>query len=972
MNLTTVLRYTLCFAAVFSQATHAQSLADESILLSNTRQLTFEGLRAGESYFSADGSKVVFQSERMDENPWYQIYLLDLETGDTTRVSPGHGKTSCAWIHPDNERILFASTHDDNRSKNLQQEELDFRATGKERRYSWDYDDHYEIYETNTTGSYYKNLTNEKGYDAEGSYSPDGKLIAFASNRTAYLEAMSEEDAEAFDIDPAYMMEIYIMNADSSNVRRLTQSPGYDGGPFFSPDGKRITWRRFAPNGATAEIYTMNIDGSDQKRLTHVDAMSWAPYYHPSGDYIIFTNNSLGFANFELFLVDTAGTQDPKRVTFTDGFDGLPVFSPDGTRLAWTSNRTPEKKSQVFLADWNDEAARELLGLPEPGANDSVYTDAPEFSTTRPAISADDIRQHVTFLSSDQLEGRGTGTPGERKATAYVADLFTSLGLQPIGDNGTYFQDFSFTAGLELGAANTLSVKQASGTSSPKLSEDWTPISFSQTGEIPSTDVVFAGYGMQAPEFGDIPEYDSFVHLDVTDKWVMVFRYMPSDISVDARKHFNTHSSLRYKAMKLRDLGAKGMIVVTGPTEKVNNELVEMVSDGSLSGNSLYVVSISNALAQSMLDASGKNLLDLQTELNKGDVSMGFLLEGIQLGANIDIVQRKSIGRNVVARLNAADTSGDQAIVIGAHLDHLGVGRNHSSLAHDDEADQIHHGADDNASGVSGVIELAQYLIEQKAKGLVMKRDVVFATWSGEEINLLGSKHFTDIYPIKDGQESLYPDVAAYLNMDMIGRLEKELIVQGVGSSSIWPREIEQRNAPIGLAITPLQEANLPTDTTHFYLRGVPVLNAFTGAHEDYHSPRDTADKLNYEGTEKIVHFMGLVARSLVSSETIPDYQEMVRKDVPRANLRAFLGTIPDYATEIKGLKLSGVSKGGPAEAAGLKTGDIIVELGGTTIENIYDYTFAIEAIAIGVELDVTILRNGETLRLKITPGSRD
>jgi len=314
------MRSTLVVSLLFSVLcpTAVAQESDPSTPISNTRQLTFEGLRSGEGYFNSDGTKLIFQSERMADNPWYQIYLMDLETGDINRVSPGYGKTTCSWIHPDGKRVLFASTQGDPQSKQLQQEELKFRASGKERRYSWDYDEHFEIYESDTKGSHYTNLTNARGYDAEGSYSPDGSLIAFASNRHAYTAPLSDEDAEGFERDPAYMMDIYIMNADGSNVKRLTSTVGYDGGPFFSPDGKRITWRRFAPNGATAEIYTMNIDGSDKQRITHVNAMSWAPYYHPSGDYIIFTNNSLGFSNFELFIVDTQVKRDPVRVTFTE------------------------------------------------------------------------------------------------------------------------------------------------------------------------------------------------------------------------------------------------------------------------------------------------------------------------------------------------------------------------------------------------------------------------------------------------------------------------------------------------------------------------------------------------------------------------------------------------------------------------------------------------------------------------------
>ncbi|MAP09610.1 MAG: peptidase M28, partial [Rhodopirellula sp.] len=285
------LRLLIAFALLLSGSAFAIA-QDESDLLSNVRKLTFEGRRAGEGYFSADGTRMVFQSERDPSNPFYQIYVSDLETGDIQRVSPGFGKTTCGWIHPNGEKVLFASTHADEKSKKLQQEELDFRASGKSRRYSWDYDPNYELYaaeldqiESGTTKGLTA-LTNAMGYDAEASYSPDGKQIVFASNRAAYSRELTEREREQFERDPAFMIDLYIMDADGSNVKRLTGEPGYDGGPFFSPDGRRICWRRFAPNGATAEIFTMKTDGSDVQRLTEINAMSWAPFYHPSGEFL--------------------------------------------------------------------------------------------------------------------------------------------------------------------------------------------------------------------------------------------------------------------------------------------------------------------------------------------------------------------------------------------------------------------------------------------------------------------------------------------------------------------------------------------------------------------------------------------------------------------------------------------------------------------------------------------------------------
>src|SRR6185295_6279370 len=221
----------------------------EAAFISNTRQLVFEGKRSGEGYFSADGKAIVFQSEREPDNPFYQIYVLDLESGDTTRVSPGYGKTTCAFLRPNSDEVLFTSTHLDPQAKEKQKAELEFRASGKQRRYSWDYDETMDIFVAKRDGSNVHKLTDAKGYDAEGSYSPDGKLVVFCSLRDAFERELSTEEKKRLETDPAYFGEIYLMNADGSGQRRLTHSPGYDGGPFFSPDGQRIIWRRFEENG---------------------------------------------------------------------------------------------------------------------------------------------------------------------------------------------------------------------------------------------------------------------------------------------------------------------------------------------------------------------------------------------------------------------------------------------------------------------------------------------------------------------------------------------------------------------------------------------------------------------------------------------------------------------------------------------------------------------------------------------------
>ena len=357
--------------ATAGQNSSAPRPYQERDFLSRIRRLTVEGRRAGEGYWSPDGKRLVFQSEREPGNPFYQIYTLDLTTGDAKRISPGMGKTTCAFFRPGSDEILFASTHLDPKSKQYQDEELAFRASGKERRYSWDYDPEMELYVRSAKTGELRRLTNTKGYDAEASYSPDGQWIVFSSTRQAYDHKISASEQKQLEVDPSYFGEIYIMRTDAgeSSAKRLTSVAGYDGGPFFSPDGTRIIWRRFDERGLIADVWTMKLDGTDPRQITNFGAMSWAPYFHPSGEYILFASNKLGFENFEVFMVDSGGRKEPVRVTYSDGFDGLPVPSPDGRQLAWTSSRGGGREGQIFLAQWNHEQARKALAAAPPRKN---------------------------------------------------------------------------------------------------------------------------------------------------------------------------------------------------------------------------------------------------------------------------------------------------------------------------------------------------------------------------------------------------------------------------------------------------------------------------------------------------------------------------------------------------------------------------------------------------------------------------
>ena len=943
----------------------AQTQNPESKLLSNSRQLILSGKRSGEGYFGSQGRYMIFQSERDPENPFFQMYLLDFKSGDLKKVSPGHGKTTCGWVHPDQKHLMFSSTHADPQAREKQQQELALRASGQQKRYSWDYDPQYEIYETSIDGTQPINLSKTLGYDAEGAYSPDGKQIVFASNRSAYQHTLSQTDAERLKIDPAYFMELYIMNRDGSNVRQLTHVKGYDGGPFFSPDGQRIVFRRFNEAGDKAEIYTMKLDGSDQRQITHLGVMSWAPFYHPSGEYLIFATNKHGFGNFELYIVDTDGQQEPVRVTYTEGFDGLPAFSPDGNQLAWTSSRTSDKKSQLFLSDWNHTQARYALALDKREIDTATLVPARVDEAdlkTEAGISAQDIEKRVRYLSSDQMAGRMTGSPGEEMATRYAADIFKQLGLTPAGDKGSYFQHFQFTAGVELGSKNELSADKTT----LKLSQDWQPLIFSASGDFAPAEMVFAGYGLKAPESKDFGGYDSYYHLDVKDKWVVVLRYWPENTDENTLRELKRYAGLRYKAMIARDNGAKGLIVVSGPQSPDKKDLIPFQSQTAPGTVSIPALSLSNATMNRWFQESGQSLSALQTELDQGKMVQGFSLKP-KLGGKIDLKKIEKTGRNVLARLDVQGAT--KTVVLGAHLDHLGQGHHGNSLARGDQAGKIHPGADDNASGSAGVLEIAESLA-QASDQKNLKQNVLFALWSGEEIGLLGSNYFVEQFSKEEFPEKF----SAYLNMDMIGRLDKALVVQGVGSSAVWNDLLEQNNLLLGLPLVLQNTAYLPTDSTSFYIKGIPALSTFTGAHSDYHTPGDTADKLNYPGAAQIIRLVERLTRDLASREHAPDYQ---KQDPPKQGsgrgLRIYLGTIPDYASgDLKGVKLSGVSNGGPAAKAGIQAGDIIVALNGKTIENIYDYTYALDSLKIGVVTHIVVLRNGKKLTLSLTPGSRN
>jgi Peptidase family M28/PDZ domain/PA domain len=592
--------------------------------------------------------------------------------------------------------------------------------------------------------------------------------------------------------------------------------------------------------------------------------------------------------------------------------------------------------------------------------------------STSAAASAADLRRTVEFLASEELAGRMTGSGGSRLAADHFAAELQKAGLQPGGDNGTFFQEFEFSAGVRvLPEENSLLVEtKESGYSAFPVEKDFLPLAFSGNGAV-SGEVVFAGYGLRVPG-KEGKGYDSYAGLEVKDKIVLVFRYVPENVSPERRAELNRYAGLRYKALIAREHGAKALLVVTGPNSPGAGELVSIASDAGLTGSAIPAASISLKTAEALFGAAGKDLKTIQSGLDSENphAESGFLLPGVTVKLTTAVERIRKTDRNVIGVLPPADSAAEtppQYILVGAHYDHLGHGEV-GAMKRKGEESSIHYGADDNASGAAVVLAMAKALAEQRKNNPGAERGIIFAFWSGEEIGLIGSSFFAEHPEVKLEQ------IVAYLNFDMVGRLrENKLNIQGIGSSSGWRKLLEKRNVAAGFQLTLQDDPYLPTDSTAFYLKEVPFINFFTGSHEDYHRPTDSAETLNYEGLERITRFACALTSDLAGAVSKLDFVKVQRSspEGARENLRVYIGSIPDYTAEISGVKLAGIRGDSPADRAGLKAGDVITEFAGQKITNIYDYTYALDSAKIGEPVKVVVQRDGHPQTLRVTPEAR-
>jgi Zn-dependent M28 family amino/carboxypeptidase len=570
-------------------------------------------------------------------------------------------------------------------------------------------------------------------------------------------------------------------------------------------------------------------------------------------------------------------------------------------------------------------------------------------------------RSHVERLAS---EARGAhGELAGRESRPRLIKELQRMGAKPLPGEADYRLPFSFTAGSLTRARQSRCSARARPTAHSTRANRMALSS--DNGEV-SGPVVFAGYGLVVPANQNF-SYDSYQGLDVKDKVVVVLRYFPEDADQKTRAAVARYSDLRYKAQAARQRGAKALVVITGPRSPNAGNIVPMTFDTALAGSGLVAASANGDVAQAIFAAlPDKPLEAVQKEMDSGNPHVaGFAVPGLTLTVKANVARERQTGHNVAGYFPAsmtAPTLDKPWVVIGAHYDHLGRGTTGSSLASKEQAGQVHHGADDNASGTSAVLAIADALSKQPRK-----RNLVVAFWSAEELGLIGSNNFVTTPPVPTA------DMSAYLNFDMVGRVtDNKLTVQATGTSPMWPKLLEQANVAAGFDLILQEDPYQPTDVSSFNQASVASLAFFTGAHVDYHKPSDTADKINYDDLDRIAEFATVITRRLLDLEQAPQFTKVEQKSEGggRAGMRIFTGTIPDYATEVKGLLLGGVIGGGPAEQAGLR-GDVIVEIAGQSIANIYDYTYALELLKIGQPAKVIYLRNGERRETTLTPAAR-
>jgi hypothetical protein len=562
---------------------------------------------------------------------------------------------------------------------------------------------------------------------------------------------------------------------------------------------------------------------------------------------------------------------------------------------------------------------------------------------TSSEVSATDLLNHIKYLSDDERAGRYPGSKGSQEAVNYIVDNFKAKDVLPAGTNG-FLQPFEFIIGINFGGQNYLSNQDENYV----INKDFIPLEFSSNGKVEST-IVFAGYGFS---INDSIQWNDYDGIDADGKWVLILRGGPG--GRHPHSDFAKNTPIRKKAMLARDQNAAGILFVNQDGDE--DQLIPLKHSPNSTAIGIPVLQVSRNIANQLLD---QKLIELQNQLDEKHSSQSFLLDK-EISAEVTLKKEIINVPNVIGLIPGNDSElKNEYIVIGAHFDHLGFGgKGSGSLTPDSNA--IHNGADDNASGTAGILELAEKL---SANRKMLKRSILLMAYNAEEEGLLGSKYFVN-NPTVD-----FSKITAMINMDMIGRMsEDKITIGGTGTSPQFESILNETNQKYNLNLKMSKEGYGPSDHASFYVNDVPVLFFFTGNHTDYHKPSDDWQQINAEGEKKIVDLIyDLILRfsrleeKLIFTEAGPKESNQTRR-----SFNVTFGLIPSYGSDAVGLEIDGAKKDGPAGIAGLKKGDIITSIGGKDIKNIYDYMYRLAELKPGETVEVKVMRGDDELTLKV------
>ncbi len=559
-----------------------------------------------------------------------------------------------------------------------------------------------------------------------------------------------------------------------------------------------------------------------------------------------------------------------------------------------------------------------------------------------PEITIDDLKSHIGYLAGDQLQGRLPGSEGDKLAQEYILSQFAACGLQ------TRKQPFEVITSVRVSPTSEFYIDGRK----MEMDVDFMPLPFSASAGFEGL-VDFVGFGLDIKV--DTFLWNEYEIVDVHDKWAMMLRDEPDPQNRESV--FVPFADDRTKVLMAKDKGAKGVILVTGAALDNTDKLPPFWYSQTLVDVGIPVVYVTRKVANLILGDVNYKIEQLEDMIINGKRPYSCSVKPVVKG-NFSIVITKAVTNNIIGILTGNDPKlKDEFVVIGAHFDHLGLGGKGTGSRMPDTT-AIHNGADDNASGVATMLELAAKLASEKKPA----RSIVFVAFSAEEIGLVGSRNFVEKPEIDPAK------MVAMINFDMVGRLSRDdhsILIGGTGTAAEFDSLLHLILKPLTLKATFSPDGYGPSDHASFYSSHIPVLFVSTGPHDDYHTPFDDVDKINFDGQKTVTDFALALVNQLASPAIKLTFKETGEPPVSRrgGKLKVLLGIIPNVAsTSNDGMKIDGVKKGGPAFNAGMLKGDIITSLDGNKISNVYDYMFYLGRLKPGQTCIIEIVRDGKTL----------